>query len=404
MEIPQELLDFKASLDGKKDNMSSTAKSIQDKTVDISNETDRVKSGIDSNYESANKSSLINRLNKLSNTLNKVDSSISADLNPIITKSYNVVDNVKELETMIENVKELEIQLNDEKSKKEEERNSANISDYESKISDIKTKFTTLCNDTKSLFNELKGMDGSLSFVSDFSSTDYTSKLDQLNYGTFEHMPIFTASNGTQVEYYLYLPDYGEEVEGLPLHVYFPGSGEANGSGALNNGLGYLIKEQAVTPEGACIIIQGHNNYDNPNYQQAIIELCNYVAEQHNIDTNKISASGHSWGAMLGYSLVKNNPGYFSAFVPISGKDKVGVGYTDTKIWGIHGSRDSNVAYESGVKSVNNIARAGGDAEIYTIEGKGHPIQTQVFQEEYERQDGEVITPLEWAFRQSLEA
>ena len=106
---------------------------------------------------------------------------------------------------------------------------------------------------------------------------------------------------------------------------------------------------------------------------------------------------------MTGYSLVKNNPGYFSAFVPISGKDKVNVGNTDTKIWGFHGSRDTNVAYESGVKPVENIVKAGGDAQIYTLDGERHGIKTNGFQEEYECEDGEVMDQLEWAFQQSLE-
>lgn len=143
-------------------------------------------------------------------------------------------------------------------------------------------------------------MDTGFSFVSDFTISGYSSKLDQLSYGSFEHMPLFTASNGVKVEYYLYLPDYGEDVEGLPVHMYLHGFNE-NGDLVLSCGLPQLINDQVLTPEGICICIQGHRNFDNPNYQESLIELVDHVVDEYNADKNKVSLSGHSWGAMTGY-------------------------------------------------------------------------------------------------------
>ena len=58
-----------------------------------------------------------------------------------------------------------------------------------------------------------------------------------------------------KINYYLYTPDYGESVRGLPTFVYLCGVGEF-GDGTNNTGLPNLIYQKKVTPSGMVLVPQ----------------------------------------------------------------------------------------------------------------------------------------------------
>ncbi len=233
----------------------------------------------------------------------------------------------------------------------------------------------------------------------------YKNHLDDLKYGTYEKK-VFTASNGTKIEYYVYIPDYGREVTGLPVHVYLHGSGET-GSGINNQSLPKLINNQSVTPEGIVISVQAktQKDYFNGNYEDAIVELAETISKENNGDSNKISLSGHSMGAIAGYRVIARHPDTFSAFVPVSGvpSNLDTLADSGTKVWFFHGSNDSNCDYNLSVSAYNKLKNAGADVDFYVFKGKGHGIQNQTYSEEYTNSAGETINPLTWAFDQTRE-
>ncbi len=236
---------------------------------------------------------------------------------------------------------------------------------------------------------------------------NYLEHLDKLKYGSYKQHK-FTASNGLTITYDLYLPDYGQEVDGLPTMMYMHGGGSNNSISGLNShGLSMYVNKKKVTPEGI-VIIPFIKDFTDKRNLQALKELTDSVVKNNHGDPNKISVSGHSYGAITTYRLVKKYPNYYAAAIPISGWDNVDEGVVGTKVWAFHGAHDAphGNCSASGQKTiVKKIQSYGGTATIHIYENRGHGYtQDDTYGgATYVSPDGTTVTPLEWAFRQSRE-
>ena len=236
---------------------------------------------------------------------------------------------------------------------------------------------------------------------------NYLEHLDKLKYGSYKQYK-FTASNGLTITYDLYLPDYGQEVDGLPTMMYMHGGGANNSISSLNShGLSMYVDKKKITPEGI-VIIPFIKNFTDRRNLQALKELTDSVVKNNHGDPNKISVSGHSYGAITTYRLINKYPNYYAAAIPISGWDKVNEGVVGTKVWAFHGAKDAphGNCSASGQKSVvKQIQSYGGTATIHIYENRGHGYtQDDTYSgATYVSPDGTTVTPLEWAFRQSRE-
>lgn len=403
--IPDELDKFYKTVSSGMTGMNSTLTDLTDKLTGLSNSSVSAKEGFSTYYNSKNKDTIVNKFTKIGELLTSIGTSVSGDLKSMLSKAQEIIDIVAEMDRLSKDEAAQQTTLSGELNKAEEDRNARTISASRAAIADDTSKFNQYKTDAENKLRDLKSMDANLDFVTQFSNTDYLAYLDQLQYGTFERTS-YTASNGVTVDYYIYIPDYGgNEVEGLPVHLYLHGSGE-NGNGALNCGLPKLINDREITPSGIVICLQGHFDFNEAKYQEAVIELCDKVVEENNADHNKISLSGHSLGAITGYSLVHDNPNYFSAFIPISGcsnksfKDVE----TDITVWAFHGAHDSSIGLAGGNGGIAAINNAGGHATMYVYPNEGHGgVQNYTFQRKFKYEDGEEYEPLEWAFLQSRE-
>ena len=281
-------------------------------------------------------------------------------------------------------------------------KDSSAITNYGNQI----TSYSTNLNSLKSQIESLLASASSVQFqAASTTGSALSASLDALgtpSYGTFEKKT-YTATNGTTLEYYMYTPDYGKSVSGLPIHLYFHGSGET-GSGVLNCGLPKLIKEQSINPSGIvlCLQAKSRSDFSNDNYLDAIMELTQNVASESGGDMSRVSASGHSMGAMASYRIAKRYPDTITAIVPISGYTSRVEQLKDVKVWAFHGANDSSVDYNSAVYTIKQLQSLGGNARLYTFSNAGHGgVQNYTFEEEYEDENGNKINPLEWAFRQT---
>jgi len=270
-------------------------------------------------------------------------------------------------------------------------------------IASLSAKLTELKNQIESLLAAAKGE--SLEGAS--SSTITTTSLGSLGtptYGSFDERS-FKASNGLTIRYYLYRPNYNGnlDTEGLPVMLYMHGGGNDNSwSGTLARGLSKELKNQTINPSGICIIpfVQ---NFGSSKTIPALKELCDEVVQTQKADPNRVSVSGHSYGAITTYRLINAFPNYFSAAIPISGFDKVTDAFKNVRVWAFNGELDhgQNTSNEGAKKAVNAINSIGGNAQLYTYERAGHGyVQDYTYQREFTSPDGDVTTPLEWAFRQ----
>lgn len=231
------------------------------------------------------------------------------------------------------------------------------------------------------------------------SSTGSSTISGDATYGSFSQQH-YVDANGTEIDYYLYLPD--NKKDSLPIHMYLHGSGETGG-GVLNCGLPMIINNKEINPSGIVICPQAYTTDDfyTASYQDALVGLTKAVASQYNGDVNKVSISGHSMGAIAGYQLIGRNPGYFAAFIPISGVPSNLEEVKKVNVWAFHGSLDDGCNYGTTVEAINYLKSSGANAHLHTFEGEGHGgVQNYTFQSAYEDSTGEMINPLEWAFKQ----
>ena len=402
--ISDELKNFKEVVTTEAvEQMNSKTNTLTENLTSLTNSCTIAEDGFSAYYSSENKNTILNKFSNINEILKTISTSISSDLQSILSKSLELTNNVTELMRLSEEVSTQDGIRSTELGKELEDRDNTVISEANRIISDDTRKFNELKTTSENLLIELKSMDANLDFVSKYTSNDYLAYLDALQYGTFEKKT-FVSSEGVKVSYYIYIPDYGSaSVEKIPVHMYLHGSGES-GDGVLSCGLPKMINDKSIISEGIVICpqsVQG-NEFYHTDYHNALIELIDSVIEEKNGDPDKISLSGHSMGAICGYRMIAKHPDYFSAFVPISGYCDADInGLTDTAIWAFHGSEDARISYVDANNAVRKINNAGGNASLYTLQGKGHAyVQDYTFENEFEDSEGEMINPLSWAYKQ----
>ena len=399
--ISPELQAFKnkmssAAIGGMSDAGSTITNGLQSLTTSAGS----VQSSIDSNYKSANKSTILSNLGRVSEIYSKIASSIESDLTSLLSGAQAVVDQVQELEDINTNISNLQseaasIQGDDENA------TSTRAQKYD-QITTLSKLFDTKHEAAKAALSALKSQDGSIAFVQEFSINDYENVKDSLEYGTFE-LKQFTSSNGSTIEYYIYVPDYGTDVENLPCMLYLHGSTSSySDPGWSKYGLTGLIKDQDVTPSGIVIMPHIKDHKDT----QTLKELTDYVVSEYNCDTNKISISGHSSGAIATYRMINTYPNYFSCAVPISGCNYGSIteeAFGGMNVWAFGGSEeggDGATSTSVGQGAIRNVNRVGGNGK-FTVLGCGHAATDEkTFEKEYESPDGTKKTVIEWMFEQ----
>ncbi len=404
--IPQELVTFKTNVEPQMGNMTATYTSLTDKLSQIVTANDTTKNGVDSYYNSSNKDSILNKFSSLNNVINKINTSLSSDLQKMLSDSQTLIGKVSELESINNEISEQESIISRYSGSTDESEQSM-ASAAESVKRQKEAEFDTKCSEAKTLLSNLQSMDTELSFVQQFMPSDYSEMKAKLTGGTFERR-YYKASNGIRVQYYIFVPDYGgETVQGLPVHLYLHGAGES-GDGVLNQALPRMLQKKEITPNGIVICPQAgteNNTFYQKSFQDAIIELTQSVVQEYNADPNRVSMSGHSMGAIAGYQILSRYPGVFSAFVPISGRNTEGnniQNMADVKVWAFHGKLDESVQFYKCSDVVNSLNAAGGDAYIHVFEDRGHAeVQNLTFRQEYLDSEGEMINPLDWAFQQT---
>ena len=326
------------------------------------------------------------------NLVSKLDQAIT-EINGILESEMNAFASACDLYQEYEQTKSL---LSSAKSSSDP-NTSSQADSYQRKLNELKSQIESLLSTA-----------GATTIQSSAASTLTTStdlsSLGTPTFGSFEEKS-FKASNGLVMKYYLYRPNYNGnlDVEGLPVMLYMHGGGSNNSySSLLARGLSKELRQKTINPSGICIIpfIQ---NFTDKRTIPALKELCDQVVSDTKADQNRISVSGHSYGGITTYRLINSYPGYFAAAVPISGFDKVTDAFKYTRIWGFNGELDTggNTGNAGHAKAINQINQIGGNAYFYSYKGAGHGyVQDYTYEREFTSPDGDVTTPLEWAFRQ----
>ena len=421
--ISNDFMKFKESIEPNINTMNNKCGEIKRSLQNLKDANTSSINSIGEYYNSANKATLDSSFSSLGNSLNEIDTSLDANLKTYINDSQSIINNINKLIEINDEIKRQEEIRDKEKEKSEENRDSSVISDASSKIEEKNSEFKKLNSEIENAISKLKASDTSIdvsaltaALGSPFDPTTIDGYLDlnsirsKLRGGNME-LRTFVASNGQRVDYCIYVPDYGQSISGLPINMYMHGSGNGkNGIDRLTtDSIGKLINDGTITPGGIVImpLAPTGRSYDNKDFRDALAELPLQVANEYNADKSRISLSGHSWGAITSYRLVNEHPDEFSAIIPASGSFEVTSAFKNVKVWAFHGDQDNNTkntSYASAIKHIQELLDMGVDAELYTLEGKGHNIKFEPFLADYRLSNGKVINPLDWAFEQTTKA
>ena len=399
--IDPELVRFKAQVSPAIGSMNAACSSITNGIKELSSSANSVQSCVENSYDSANKSSVLSNLGRVNEIYNKIVTSIESDLTSFISGAENVISKVEYLDTINAEIAEQQNIINNNQG--EEKEQVAAVLAASNIITQKNELFNTKHEEAKKALSALKAMDGSVSFCQEFSTSNYESLKGSLEYGTFEQRT-FTSSTGETIDYCIYIPDYKKEVDKLPCLLYLHGSTSSySDPGWSKYGLTGLIKNQDITPSGIVIMPHIKDHKDT----QTLKELTDYVVSEYNCDTDKISISGHSSGAIATYRMINTYPDYFSCAVPISGSNLGSINeeaFGNMKVWAFGGSEEGGDGATSttiGQYAVNNVNSVGGKGRL-TVLGCGHAATDErTFEKEYESPDGTKEYVIEWMFEQT---
>ena len=398
--ISTELTEFKAAVGSKLDGMSDACTTLANEIQQLSGPTKEIQSQVDAYYDSTNKSSILKKIGRISEIHSKIATSIESDLMGLVSDAKSVITDIETLDKINEEIDRQQNIINDnsgtDDSAVKARENAQSVKEQKNK------EFDELHEATLNKLKALKGKDADISFVQEFSPSNYEANADQLEYGTFE-LKTFVSSTGVEMEYYIYVPDYGKEVQGLPCMLYMHGSqSNPNYSDWCEFGLTSLIKNKEITPSGIVIMPHVKNHKDT----QTLKELTDYIVSEYNCDENRISISGHSSGGIATYRMINAYPGYFSCAIPISGTNLNCItpqSVDGLKVWAFGGSSEGGngaTSTPTGYTAVNSINKNGGEAK-FTEVGGGHAGSNKfTYSQDHESPEGEMINPLEWAFQQ----
>ena len=303
---------------------------------------------------------------------------------------------------------------------------------YTGRISQLENQLQQLKSEIEGLLASISGTidssssTGSVSVDVDTStsssafglgSTTSSNPTGKLSFGSFEKH-VYTASDGTKIDYMLYKPYYdGKEASGLAMHVYLTGAGMRNTGDSIMtyNGVGKNLKNRTQTPSNMVMIphVVNGRQYESEKFRNLLAEMAVNVTKENNGDTNRISLGGHSYGAITAYRIVDTHPNTFSAIVPVSGSAKISNtdSFKNIKIWAFHGTRDNpgnNTDYKQVVKVMQQLQSAGVNATLHAYSDYPNCFHTHTadttYSNEFESPEGETINPIEWAFKQKTKA
>lgn len=177
--------------------------------------------------------------------------------------------------------------------------------------------------------------------------------------------------------YRLYLPDE-MGTEPMPLIVFLHGAGErGDGDTMLDlvevNGLPKYIM-QGVKYPAIVLAPQCPSDMVWNNIVFAVKELIDFVVEEYNVDTDRISITGISMGGFGTWEMALTYPNFFSAIAPVCGGGmswRTGL-LKDMPIWAFHGDADSVVPIKNSVEMVDAVVAAGGNAKLTVFHNVAH--------------------------------
>ena len=401
-EISSDLLNFKNSVGGSIDFMEGKCNEIVadiDKLISASN---AAKASASSSYNSKNKDIVLSTFDTLNSTYETIKSSVNGTLKGYLSSANSIISKVDQLNQINADIANYQTIINNNRGTtpvQESNRNNAS-----GMITQKNAEFDRIHEEAKADLNKLKGQSDSINIGDSVGTSDVGVNDIVVEGGVFKEAS-FTGSNGKKVNYYIYIPTVKDTTTKLPILVYFHGMGDVLANG---NGVGALLQNKKIESKGIVILpqaIKGTQDYQfrNADYQKAVIELVDEVANEYNGDTQRVSVAGHSNGACAVFSILNNYPGTFAAAATFSGSiGTVSEGVKQTNLYSLMGKRDRNLTWQSGIKNAKQSKEMGYNALYKVYEDRGHDMQNIVFLDDVEDEQGNKVKLIDWLMSKKL--
>ena len=256
--INPELKTFKQKVGPAIGSMSTASTKISDSIQELSTSAKSVRSDIDSNYDSVNKSTILGKFNEVDEMYTDIASSVESTLQSLISGAQGVIDLVTKLEGINEEI-DAQQEIINSNSGTESAAVSARLNAQE--IIDSKNKeFDETQERALTALSSLKAQDGSVQEAESLNTSSTSISTESLEYGTFE-LKSFTSSTGETIEYYVYVPKNAENVDSLPAMLYLHGSTSSYNDPGWSKygltGLIQLIKKKSLAKVDKELLILG---------------------------------------------------------------------------------------------------------------------------------------------------
>lgn len=397
--IPEELNTFYDKVSVSIDGMNSTATSLSSKLSQMLAACSVAQSGFTSNYNSANKTSVISSFAQLSSLISTISESVSSDLKTMLSKSDEILTKVKKMKDLITEITTQEGIISDENAKGEN-CDRTRLSNAQTAKSKAEQEYNQNLTEATNALSALKAMDADLNtteepqqLVRDPDTGEFRYDLLNLKEGTYTQVT-YTGKNGTKINTYIYLPVGAKTTTGLAVDLSMGGDGAKNaegsknepnqGRGALGAGVGQQLK-QGAQYSGIVVVLEAYNDksYSDPNYLDTAKELTDNIVATYKADPDKISINGYSYGGTGVIHMVERFPDYFSQAVVVAqgnaaiGKESGGnqsAGYEKLKKTKFHlicGTKD--YAYGQ-MKDMYSKLSNGGVVTYQWYQNEGHEV------------------------------
>lgn len=186
------------------------------------------------------------------------------------------------------------------------------------------------------------------------------------------------AESEEYMEYCLFIPE--NATENMPLIVNLHGYGEIDNIEKIKT-FGYIEKAREVYGEGfPFIALSPCNRTDSwitGNHLEMVHSIIELVAEEYEINREKIIITGHSLGAMGVWKMVNLYGNYFSCAVPVSYSAPFALDwnqYREVPVWAFVGEigEQEEALYNSIMGNINGLNTYGCQGTFTQLKGCGH--------------------------------
>lgn len=180
------------------------------------------------------------------------------------------------------------------------------------------------------------------------------------------------------LDYYIHFPN--NATADMPLLVFLHGDGEVAQPWLLEN-YGPIQAAREIYGEDfpfiALFPCTKTHSWTSGSIPGRLIGLITYIAEEYQVDRDKIILTGHSRGAMGAWNMLSKYGDYFSCAVPVSCGPGTLLDYeaiAQVPIRAVVGTvGDLEVNYSQAMqRTVDALIEVGGEAELLIMKGQTH--------------------------------